>query len=314
VETTAATVRPAPNRCEAVRPTSGFDVLVLGSGGGPSNGRASSGFVVFIDGRPRILVDAGKGTFPRMQQSKIDPNSIDTILVTHFHGDHVADLDDFLMARAKASPVWVRLFGPTGEANGQVPSPRVFVERVYGREGGTATRVDAPNAIRLDVREVEHSDKPTQLIADHDLVVSAISVDHGDAPTLAYRIQKGRHSVVFSGDLAGRNDNLPRLAHGADLLVQATPVMDPERTKPREGNLARSGVPPERKQDNLYLLHAPPQRIGAIAAQAPVGELLLTHLPTAVRMSQDEVLSSIRKSFGGDVVIAEDCMLLPVGP
>jgi hypothetical protein len=42
---------------------SGVQVQILGSGGpGPSAGRASAGYIIWIDGVGRIMVDAGSGT------------------------------------------------------------------------------------------------------------------------------------------------------------------------------------------------------------------------------------------------------------
>ena len=40
-----------------------LEMVVLGSGGPGATGRASAGYMVLVDGAPRILVDAGPGTF-----------------------------------------------------------------------------------------------------------------------------------------------------------------------------------------------------------------------------------------------------------
>ncbi|MBL1276475.1 MAG: hypothetical protein COB30_010330 [Ectothiorhodospiraceae bacterium] len=43
-----------------------LSVMVLGSGGAiaTKKGRASSGYLIFTDGKPRILMDVGGGTLP----------------------------------------------------------------------------------------------------------------------------------------------------------------------------------------------------------------------------------------------------------
>jgi ribonuclease BN (tRNA processing enzyme) len=52
----------------------GLAVRVLGSGGPFVNAhRASSGYLVQLDGRPRLLVDAGGGTFERLGRAGVDP-------------------------------------------------------------------------------------------------------------------------------------------------------------------------------------------------------------------------------------------------
>src|ERR1700683_3159205 len=43
-----------------------LDLIVLGSGGPGAVGRASTCFVLSLDGTPRILIDAGSGAFARM--------------------------------------------------------------------------------------------------------------------------------------------------------------------------------------------------------------------------------------------------------
>jgi ribonuclease BN (tRNA processing enzyme) len=45
-----------------------LSVTVLGSGGPIANPhRVSAGYILSIDGKPRILVDAGGGTFERIE-------------------------------------------------------------------------------------------------------------------------------------------------------------------------------------------------------------------------------------------------------
>src|SRR5689334_14419129 len=71
----------------------GIAVQVLGSGGPDTrDGRASAGNVVWVDGRARVLVDAGGGVFVRFGESGARIEDLALIAITHFHADHVADL------------------------------------------------------------------------------------------------------------------------------------------------------------------------------------------------------------------------------
>ena len=97
--------------------------------------------------------------------------------------------------------------------------------------------------------------------------------------------------LYVSGDLASRNDNLARLAAGADLLVYDTAVVDPP------------GSPKK-----LYDLHTPPRRIGEVAGAAGVKSLLLSHLVPPVEKARAEVTKSVRASFKGRTRFAEDCL------
>lgn len=294
VAVTSAEIRPAPRHCPPTQVRGRFEVVVLGSGGSHSGGRASSGFVVVVDGVPRVLVDAGKGSFARFREAGLDIRGIDTVLLTHMHDDHVGDFGAFLRARdaAEGAPVTLRVYGPTGDADH--PSARVFVERIFGREGAFARPQGYSSPLRVDAHDVEALDHPATIATDRGLLIRAVSVDHGGVPALGYRIEHAGRSIVFSGDATDKTDNLAELAHGADLLVHDAAVLDATGDQ------------------RAYDFFAPPRRIGKIAAEAPVGELLLTHMPTEVRLHQGEVLDSIRTSYAGDVRFADDCMVVPV--
>ena len=57
-------------------PAEGVALQVLGSGGPiADDGRASSGYIVWVDGKSRVLVDAGGGTFLRFGEA--DANFVD---------------------------------------------------------------------------------------------------------------------------------------------------------------------------------------------------------------------------------------------
>jgi ribonuclease BN (tRNA processing enzyme) len=90
---------------------SGVQVQILGSGGpGPSAGRASSGYVVWIDSVGRIMVDAGSGTKDQFHASGAKKEDIDLIALSHLHPDHSAELPAILWpGRAE-----LLVSGPTG--------------------------------------------------------------------------------------------------------------------------------------------------------------------------------------------------------
>lgn len=274
-----------------------LELVVLGSGGPRGAGRAGSSYVVVIDGTPRMLVDTGSGSFVRLGELQLDQDALDTILLTHLHIDHAGDFPDVVKSRDVGSdgPLTFRIFGPAGR--GPYPSTSAFVDRMLGEQGAFGYLRGFRNELRTNVTDlpIEASSPIKQLVAEGGTKVSAIAVDHGDTPAVAYRVEHARRSVVITGDLASQNDNLVRLAAQADLLVYDTTVLDPP------------GSPPV-----LYELHTTPKRIGEVAASAQVRRLVLSHLPPNIERTGPEVLASVRASYKGPVELAHDCLRLDV--
>ncbi len=284
---------PAGECAASARPSSAFELAVLGSGGPVSSGRAASGYVVFVDGVARALVDVGPGAFVRLGEMGIDLHRIDTVLLTHLHIDHSGDLPGFMKSRDLTydEPLVFRIFGPGG--GGDYPSTTSFVARLFGAQGAFAYLPKFRNTLKLDAVDLPtEKDAPIrEVLREGDLRVTSVAVDHGDTPAVAFRIEHAGHTVVISGDLASKNDNLAHLADGADLLVYDASVLDPP------------GAPAQ-----LYELHTAPKRIGEVAAEARVKSLLLSHLTHDVEKSEHDVLRSVRASYTGPARLASDCL------
>ena len=122
----------------------GVELLVLGSGGPGAEGRASSSYVLFVAGTPRILIDAGPGSFARLGEAHVDLETLDVVLLTHLHVDHAAELPGIVKARAVATahPIHFDVFGPDGHpAQGDLPSfpsTRRFMDILFGPDGAFA--------------------------------------------------------------------------------------------------------------------------------------------------------------------------------
>lgn len=276
----------------------GLELVVLGSGGPRSAGRAASSYLFAIDGTPRVVVDVGPGSFARLGETGLSAARVETVLLTHLHIDHAGDLAALVKSRDLSAdePVTFRIFGPT--AGGPYPSTSTFVERLFGKDGAYAYLPSFRNELHLEPSDVPvDMQMPPRHIADVDgVAIRAVTVDHGDVPSLAYRLDGRGRSFVVTGDLASRRGHIEDLARGADVLIYDAAVLDPP------------GSP-----ENLYELHTPPKRIGEVAARAGVKVLLLGHIPPKVDENHAEVRASVRRSFHGDVRFATDCMQLPVG-
>ncbi|HMC17116.1 MAG TPA: MBL fold metallo-hydrolase, partial [Albitalea sp.] len=278
---------------QPVDDTATLELVVLGSGGPGATGRAGSSYAVLLDGKPRILVDAGPGSFVRAGEARLGLRHLDIVLLTHLHADHAGELPGLVKARSVASggSVEFRIFGPSG--HGRYPSTRRFIELLFGKQGAFGYLSDFSAKLKMQTSDVDarRPGAPVHTLVKEDgLVIRAVAGHHRDAPALIYRIDYKGHSLVFSGDIdAAGLPGLQALAQDAELLVFNSVVLDPP------------GSPPQ-----LYELHTPPKRIGEVAAAAKVAQLLLTHLSPLVERSREAVQTSIHQSYGGPVVFAED--------
>lgn len=283
-----------------------LELVVLGSGGPGATGRAGAGYIVLVDGEPRILVDAGPGTFARLGEAKLSLSKTDIVLLTHLHIDHTGELPGLFKARAVSGdgPAHFRVFGPTGHRGegdeASFPSTSHFMDLLFGPDGAFSYLRDFAAPVTIDTTDVDASTNapaaPKTIYSEHGLNVSAIAGHHGDAPAVVYRIDYHNQSITFSGDIdAVGINNLRRIARHTSLLVFNCVVLDPPGSRPV-----------------LYTLHTPPLTIGAVAADSETDKLLLSHLSPSIDENRSDVEASIRNHYKGQVVFAKDGMrLLP---
>ncbi|MFC4987922.1 MULTISPECIES: MBL fold metallo-hydrolase [Saliphagus] len=89
-------------------------VTFLGTGSAmPTGERFQTGILVQEEGRT-LLVDCGSGVLHRLQQSGVGYESVSTVLLTHHHLDHVADLLPLMKARWLAGEERLEVVGPQG--------------------------------------------------------------------------------------------------------------------------------------------------------------------------------------------------------
>jgi ribonuclease BN (tRNA processing enzyme) len=274
---------------------------VLGSGGPiADDGRASTAYVVWIDGASRALIDSGGGAFLRFGEAGARFADLDFIGLSHFHTDHSADLpallkSGFFSKRSRPLPI----AGPS--TGGPFPGLQGFLEAMLGRERGAyaylSGYLDGSGGLaRLEQIEVPATpDGPVALTAvvNERFEVDALSVPHGPVPARAYRLRLGDATLVFASDQNGSNPAFADFARDADLLVMHMPI------PPGAGEVARK-------------LHATPETIGAIAQAAGAKTLLLSHFMARSLANLDENVGIVQSGFSGRVIVAEDLACVPV--
>lgn len=138
---------------------------------------------------------------------------------------------------------------------------------------------------------------PFEIYRDENARVLATLVNHAPMyPAFAFRFDTQDGSIVFSGDTS-RNENLIRMAKGADILVHEAMDMNwPGRMLPEPRSASD-----EAKLRHLLEAHTDVAQLGDIARDADVQTLVLTHLgpPT----TSDEAYLAQVKGFTGRVYV-----------
>jgi ribonuclease BN (tRNA processing enzyme) len=172
-----------------------MQITFLGTGSAmPTGERYQTGILVERDDR-HLLVDCGSGVLHRLQQSGVGYENVSSVLLTHRHLDHVADLLPLLKARWLAGEEFLEVVGPSGT--------KALVDDLLDVFDYLEGRID------LRVREV----------GAHEFEVAGFEVEgyetRHSARCLAYRFGE---EFTFSGDseaFAG----LANFADGCEVLV-----------------------------------------------------------------------------------------------
>ena len=183
-------------------------VTFLGSGDAfGSGGRLNTCFHVQA-ARRSFLIDCGATALPAMKAAGVDRNAIDTILVTHFHGDHFGGVPFFVLDAQffakRTAPLTVA--GPEGLRDWYVRA----LETAF--PGSSATR----QKFELTLVELEAGRRWEQ----GGMAVTPQRVVHGPpgGPFFGYRIEIGDRVLAYTGDTEW-TEALVELGRDADLLI-----------------------------------------------------------------------------------------------
>lgn len=268
-------------------------VQVLGSGGPEiTDRRASSSYLIWLDGKAVVLIDAGPGSSLNYEKSGAELNDLQTIAFSHFHVDHSADFTTYIKgAYFTHRTNNINVFGP--ESNSLMPSATEFSSRFLGEQGVfpylqeylSSAKESNFNIVAKNIDLTNHNKQRVYRTKDYSLF--AIPVYHGPIPALAWRVNLAGCSITFSGDMSNKFNTLATLAKGSDILIAHNAISESQK------GVARN-------------LHMPPSEIGKIAQQAGVKKLILSHRMMRTLGLEQETLRFIRKNYQGSVVFADD--------
>jgi ribonuclease Z len=273
-----------------------MEVIVLGSGWPlPDPERAGPSTLVRACGAD-FLFDCGRGVLMRAAAVPLLPPSLQAVLITHLHSDHIADFNDVVTMRWVMSPGPnpLSVFGPKGT--------KKFVD-------ATLMALDADISYRL----AHHQDLnagPDVMVEEVDqgvvfdngqVKITAALTDHRPVhPSLGFRVEaEGKTAVIASDTIPC--DGLDRLCLEADLLVQ---------TVIRKSLVEK--VPSPRFQDILDY-HSTTEDAGRTAERGRVKTLVLNHcVPTPAPGTEDEWIAEAALHFKGKILLAHDLLKITI--
>jgi ribonuclease BN (tRNA processing enzyme) len=181
-------------------------VRFLGSGDAFGSGGRFQTCIHLQSGASQLLLDCGASSLIAMRRFGVDPQAIDTVLLTHLHGDHFGGVPFLILDgqfRRRTRPLTVA--GPPGVEARVRQAMEVFFP------GSTAIER------RFQTRFVELADRESAEVGP--VRVTGFGVVHASgAPPFALRVAAEGRIVAYSGDTEW-TESLVDAARGADLFI-----------------------------------------------------------------------------------------------
>ncbi|MDQ3587140.1 MAG: ribonuclease Z [Actinomycetota bacterium] len=282
-----------------------LDVLFVGTAGSAPSARRSLPATLVRRGGDRLLFDCGEGTQRQLTRS-IGLVELDDVFLTHFHADHVLGLPGLIKTfslRGRERPLTVhgppgltRLFRAFAPLIGRTGFELCLVELEHGeelrRDGYRIAAFDVDHGVRARGYALVEDARPGRF---DEARARELGVEPGPdfgrlqrgeavggvAPREVLGPERPGRKVVVTGDTAP-SQLVVAVAHRADLLVHEATFMAEDAGRAAETHHSTAG------------------QAGALAAEAEVGMLALTHL--SARYPVREVRDEARAAFDATVV------------
>ena len=236
-----------------------------------------------------FLVDAGVGVERRLAAAGLPVDGVTAAFITHLHSDHVLGLADLIFTswvagRTRPFPV----YGPHGLAQMTQHLYAAFSEDIRIRTEGLEH--ESREGYRIDVREIG----PSVVYDSGGVRVTAFLVNHGEwREAYGYRFDTPGRSIVLSGDTRP-SEELVRMAMGVDVLIHE---VQPSDSTQHPGDRSATEW-----ATYVRAYHTTALQLGELAARAQPKLLVVYH--NSRRVTDDQILAAIRRSFSGPVAMA----------
>lgn len=295
----------------------GLHLILCGTGSPLPNPDRAGPCNVVIAGDQAFVVDIGEGGARNLNLIGFDIASLDGLLLTHFHSDHIDGLGPLALfywtqSTAKAP---LPLYGPQG-----VKSVAEGFNAAYALDHGyrvahhgTEIVPDSGGGVRAMPFAI--GERPVVVLERGGLKITAFLVDHDPVkPSVGYRFDYKGRSVVISGD-AARSAQLERAAKRADILVHDAlqPTLVGAMSKALDANGQANTATITR---DILDYHASPEDAARSAQVAGVKQLVFSHLVPAIPNAffYPAFLGDAARHFDGEITVGEDGMVFSLPP
>jgi len=245
--------------------------IVLGAGSIlPRAGHGCAGYALEREpGAPLTLFDCGPGTLRALGELGFGVETVERVVLSHFHPDHCLDLFALLFARRNPSL--------DGLADLELVGPVGLAELVSSGQAAFGRWVEP---VRTTCVEIEVDDEVCGALTRGPLELACVKTGH-TPNALAWRADFDGLSVVFSGD-TGEVDAVADLARGVDLFTLECSFPD----------------------DAAVPHHLTPSSAGRLARRSGCRRLLLTHFYPG--LEPEEARRVAAEVFAGPIDVARD--------
>ncbi|MHB2035423.1 MAG: MBL fold metallo-hydrolase [Nitrososphaerales archaeon] len=215
-----------------------------------------------------LLLDCGDGSIRNILRIGVDVRNITSILITHFHSDHISGLTQVVEAMSmKGKLTDLSVYGPPGL-------------KEYFSTVQKITNVAFNKKFQINLKEL----LPNQEFSTGKQEISTFEMDH-TIPCLGYRVNSNGKIISFTGDTQPCG-SLEELGRKADLFIHEATFLQKDLA------IAR---PPK---------HSTPKDAATAAASAKSERLVLTHVNDDYE-KPEEMLVEAKEEFAR-VVVAYD--------
>lgn len=153
-----------------------------------------------------ILIDIPNGSLKAMRKEGIKVTNIDTIFITHLHGDHFFDIPFLLLEKYKDEKDELKIIGPEES----VAKIKALTELAF------------PTTARKIFRNVKiEYIKATEEVKIDKITFSSLSMKHDNQEAYGYILKEKGLKIGFTGDTA-MCDSVNKMANECNKIVADT--------------------------------------------------------------------------------------------